>query len=83
MDGIEQSGESAMRDVAVQMVQALKETPTSAAGKWASVIASLCAYNAGQNVYNTAVTKHHQPEGLPAWAQGVPDKRNALPWDTS
>ena len=52
MDGVEESGESAMRDVAVQMVQALKETPASAAGKWANIIATLCAQNSGQNVYN-------------------------------
>ncbi len=53
MDGVEESGESAMRDVAVQMVQALKESPASAEGKWANIIATLCAQNLGQNVYNT------------------------------
>ena len=53
MDGVEGSGESAMRDVAVQMVQAMKETPASAAEKWATIIATLCAQNFGQNVYNS------------------------------
>lgn len=83
MDGIEQAGESTMRNVAVQMVQAMKETPASAAGKWASIIATLCAHNAGQNVLSTGVTRSTYPEGLPEWAAGGADKRNALPWDTS
>jgi hypothetical protein len=83
MDGIEESGESAMRNVAVQMVQAMPETPASAAGKWASIIATLCANNAGQSVFNTSVIRSTQPVGLPTWAAGGADKRDALPWDTS
>ena len=50
MEGVEEFRESHMKDVAVQMVQALKETPASAAGKWANIIATLCAQNPGQNV---------------------------------
>jgi hypothetical protein len=85
MEGVEGSGESAMRDVAVQMVQAMKETPASAAGKWANIIATLCAQNSGQGVYNAGqnATRSTQPGGLPTWAQGGADKRSALPWDTS
>ena len=82
MDGVEGSGESAMRDVAVQMVQALKETPASAAGKWANIIATLCAQNSGKNS-DQKTAGSTQPEGLPTWAQGGVDKRSALPWDTS
>ncbi len=43
MEGVEQSGESQLRDVAVQMIQAMKETPAEVAGKWAGIIAVLCA----------------------------------------
>ncbi len=50
MEGVEDSGEFHMRNVAVQMVQALKETPATAASKWANISATLCAQNTGQNV---------------------------------
>ena len=68
MDGIEESGESSTRDVAVQMVQALIEMPTSAAGKWVNLITTLCAHNARQNVPSSGVPNNTQPESLPTWA---------------
>jgi hypothetical protein len=44
MVGVEaSSGEPPLRDVAVQMLQAMQETPVSVASKWAGVIAALCA----------------------------------------
>jgi hypothetical protein len=41
MDGVE--GESRLHDVAVQMVQAMKEMPAAAAAKWAGIVVTLCA----------------------------------------
>lgn len=68
MDGIEQSEESAMRNVAVQMIAAMKETPASAAGKWASIIATLCARKPGQNVFAAGEGNVVPPSDLPTWA---------------
>ena len=31
-----------LQDVAVQMVEALKDTPESVAGQWANIVATLC-----------------------------------------
>ena len=41
MEGVEVSSD--LRDVAVQLVQAMQETPAGVAQKWASIIANLCA----------------------------------------
>jgi hypothetical protein len=51
MEGVEQQGDSTLRNVAIQMIAAMKDTPASAAGKWASIIATLCHRNAGGNVF--------------------------------
>lgn len=34
---------SGLRDVAVQMVQAMQRTPANVAAEWASIVAHLCA----------------------------------------
>jgi hypothetical protein len=84
MEGIENTGESPLRDVAVQMVQAMAETPSAAAGKWASIIATLCAGGAGANIFSAATGPSHSGGlELPQWAVGGADKRSALHWDTS
>jgi hypothetical protein len=62
------------------MVAAMRETPASAAGKWASIIATLCARPARHNVFATG---KENANNLPIWAMGVEDKRSALSWDTS
>ena len=62
------------------MIAALKETLASAAGKWASMIATLCARNAGLSVSNS---KGKHVSNLPTCAAGGEDKRAPLPWDTS
>ena len=64
------------------MVAAMKDTPAVAAGKWASIIATLCR-NAGGNVFTTSGENTGRNMGLPIWAMGGNDKRAALHWDTS
>jgi hypothetical protein len=51
MEGVEQQRDSTLRNVAVQMVAAMKDTPASAAGKWASIIATLCHRDTGTKVF--------------------------------
>ena len=65
------------------MVAAMKDTPAVAAGKWASIIATLCHRNAGENVFATTGNNGEKNAGLPIWAMGSADKRAALHWDTS
>ncbi len=43
MEGVEESGDSQLRDVAVQMIQAMKGTPAAAVAQWAGIIATLRA----------------------------------------
>ena len=43
MSGSEADAESSLRGVAVQMIQAMKDTPADVAPKWANIIATLCA----------------------------------------
>ena len=43
MEGVELHNESGMRNVAVQMISAMAETPAGVAEKWASIIGQLCA----------------------------------------
>ena len=43
MEGVESHNESGMRNVAVQMISAMAETPAGAVEKWASVVGELCA----------------------------------------
>lgn len=69
--------------MAVQRVQALKEEPTRVTGKWASTIATLCAHNAGKNVFTVGMARSTHPAGLPTCASGGTDRRGALSWDTS
>jgi hypothetical protein len=65
------------------MVAAMKDTPAVAAGKWASIIATLCHKNAGGSVFAIADNSVEKNTGLPIWAMGSEDKRAALHWDTS
>jgi hypothetical protein len=65
------------------MVAAMKDTPAAAAGKWASIIATLCHRNAGGTIFATGGDKTEGNTGLPIWAMGGDDKRAALHWDTS
>jgi hypothetical protein len=65
------------------MVAAMKDTPAAAAGKWASIIATLCHKNAGGSVFTTSGNSTASDTGLPIWAMGCEDKRAALHWDTS
>ena len=65
------------------MVAAMKDTPAIAAGKWASIIATLCHRNAGGNVFAAGGNNSGGNTGLPIWAMGGEDKRAALHWDTS
>ena len=79
-------GESQLRDVAVQMVQAMRNTPAEAAKQWAGIVAQLCAGRSGGAILNSSGTgSPAQPptSKLPAWARGADDKRAALHWDTS
>ena len=82
MEGVEQQGDSTLRNVAVQMVAAMRDTPASAAGKWASIIATLCERNTGGNVFAAGGNNVEQKD-LPTWALGSAGKRAALHWDTS
>jgi hypothetical protein len=83
MEGVESHNESGMRNVAVQMVSAMAETPAGAAEKWASIIGQLCALTSRPEGGVVGTTRHVAPVDLPIWAQGAYDKRAALPWDTS
>ena len=65
------------------MVAAMKDTPAAAAGKWASIIATLCHRNAGGNVFAMGGDQLNGNRDLPIWAMGTEDKRAALHWDTS
>jgi hypothetical protein len=65
------------------MIAAMKDTPASAAGKWASIIATLCHRNAGGNVFAAGGDNFGGANDLPNWAVGSVDKRAALHWDTS
>jgi hypothetical protein len=54
----------------------MAETPSAAAGKWASVIAALRAGGAGANIFSATVTPSHSGGlELPPWAVGSADKR--------
>lgn len=85
MRGSDDGGDSSLRGVAVQMIQALKDTPADTAGKWASIIATLCAGKTGAGILGTSggTTKHQADDELPVWARTGVDKRSALHWDTS
>ena len=43
MEGVESHNESGMRNVAVQMISVVAETPAGAAEKWATIIGQLRA----------------------------------------
>ena len=76
------SGESHLRDVAVQMVQALANTPAGVAEQWAGIVGQLC--RSGGVFSNQQEAPKRGPGGAPpAWAAHSPDKRHALHWDTS
>ena len=69
MEGVEVSSD--LRDVAVQMVQAMQETPAGVAQKWANIIASLCADGQAAVLQAAASGKRQQGVGsvaAPEWA---------------
>jgi hypothetical protein len=82
---MEGEGESQMRDVAVQMIQAMKDTPAGAAAKWAGIIASLCAHTGGAIM--AASEGAAKPAKItwdrPDWCRDSIDQRAAPHWDTS
>lgn len=89
MEGVEQSGESTLRDVAVQMVALMARTPKEVAAEWAGLVATLFS-TPGQGAVLSAANPGgvQGPKGaelgaMPEWAAGAEDKRDALHWDTS
>jgi hypothetical protein len=86
MEGVESSADSGLRDVAVQMLQAMSNTPVDVAAQWAAVIAHLCS-GTGRAAILTGLPptgEAMKAQGArPLWAAGGDDKRAALHWDTS
>jgi hypothetical protein len=82
MEGVEVSSD--LRDVAVQMVQAMQKTPAGVAQEWANIISNLCS--GGQAAILSAAGEGERRQGgmeTPEWAVGCPDQRAAMHWDTS
>lgn len=91
---VQRQGESAttntrekrLKEVAVQMVGAMKETPGELASTWAKIVASAVeAMQPSEGAVFAAQDGGAPQVGAPApdWAIGCVDKREALTWDAS
>lgn len=70
----------------MQMVTALKKTPAELAGDWAGIVSNIVAAMQPQGVMQVSQEVEREAVvGLPVpkWAEGCPDKREALSWDPS